>query len=277
MLSNGLTYMLSIIALISYFLYIIVRHGTVGFLFSSAIFLLIAAFVDHIEYITIGLLVIGLTLSIYIQQRDLKMEGFEDSDTPPATEEPVEQKETKTTKATKTTPGVASQNDTSAMATTDDYEDGPAPNVSSNAPAVTKPAIDQTEAAGQIQKALTQLTNASTTASKAAAQPSAASTAASNENFQEPSAGLFKLGELPSEMKKGPFVDVASTMSKAMNSLQPEQMAAMTAESQSLIETQKNLMNMLQSMRPVLQDGRQLLDTFGSIFGSLGGLTGGQK
>jgi hypothetical protein len=108
----------------------------------------------------------------------------------------------------------------------------------------------------------------------AAAQVSAASKAGDAENFQEPSAGLFKLGELPSEMKKGPFVDVASTMSKAMSSLQPEQMAAMTAESQSLLETQKNLMGMLQSMRPVLQDGRQLLDTFGSIFGNLGGLTG---
>jgi hypothetical protein len=109
----------------------------------------------------------------------------------------------------------------------------------------------------------------------AATQDSTASKAGSSENFQEPSAGLFKLGELPSEMKKGPFVDVATTMSKAMSSLQPEQMKAMTEESQSLMETQKNLMNMLQSMRPVLQDGRQLLDTFGSIFGGLGGLAGG--
>jgi hypothetical protein len=61
-----------------------------------------------------------------------------------------------------------------------------------------------------------------------------------------------------------------------MNALQPEQMAAMTAESQSLLETQKNLMGMLQSMRPVLQDGRQLLDTFSGIFGNLGGLGGGK-
>jgi hypothetical protein len=77
-------------------------------------------------------------------------------------------------------------------------------------------------------------------------------------------------------MKKGPFIDAASTMTKAMNALQPDQMAAMTAESQSLLETQKNLMGMLQSMRPVLQDGRQLLDTFSGIFGGLGGLAGGK-
>ena len=92
--------------------------------------------------------------------------------------------------------------------------------------------------------------------------------------LQEPSAGLFKLGELPSEMKKGPFVDVATTMTKAMGSLQPDQIAAMTAESQSLLDTQKNLMGMLQTMSPVLQDGRQLLDTFSNIFSGLGGIGG---
>jgi hypothetical protein len=61
-------------------------------------------------------------------------------------------------------------------------------------------------------------------------------------------------------------------MSKAMGALKPDQLAAMTAESKSLLETQQNLMGMLESMRPVLQDGRQLLDTFGSIFGSMGGM-----
>jgi hypothetical protein len=115
-------------------------------------------------------------------------------------------------------------------------------------------------------------------------QPSQASTAATDvdttaprkpETFQtQKSNGLFKLGEMPSESKSGPFVDVASTLNKAMSALQPDQMAAMTAESKSLLETQQNLMGMLQSMRPVLQDGRQLLDTFGSIFGNLGNVAG---
>ena len=105
-----------------------------------------------------------------------------------------------------------------------------------------------------------------------AAQPSAASgmAAATTDGFSSQSAGLFKLGEMPSESRTGPHVDVASTMRNALSALQPEQMAAMTAESNSLLETQRNLMNMLQTMRPVLQDGRKLLDTFGGIFGSLG-------
>lgn len=86
--------------------------------------------------------------------------------------------------------------------------------------------------------------------------------------------GLFKLGEMPSETKDGPHVDVAATMQNALSALGPDQMSAMTKESQSLLETQKNLMSMLQSMRPVLQDGRQLLDTFGGIFGNLQGVGG---
>lgn len=92
--------------------------------------------------------------------------------------------------------------------------------------------------------------------------------------FQGSQAGLFKLGEMPSEMKEGPHVDVAATMQNALSALGPDQMAAMTKESQSLLETQKNLMGMLQSMRPVLQDGRQLLDTFSGIFGNLQGVGG---
>ena len=86
--------------------------------------------------------------------------------------------------------------------------------------------------------------------------------------------GLFKLGEMPSEAKGGPHVDVAAAMQNALSALGPDQMAAMTKESQSLLETQKNLMGMLQSMRPVLQDGRQLLDTFSGIFGNLQGVGG---
>ena len=258
------------IALISYFIYIIARHGTVGFLFSAAIFLIMSAFVDHIEYVTIGLLIIGLTLSIYLQQSEKKHEGFEEEQKQQAEEEVEE-----ATTAAVETPGVASSDETSSSepATETAMDTPPAPSKSAPAPATPQPAMDPTAISKGIQDAMAKLQTTAENA-KAVAQPSSASAAASTENFQEPSAGLFKLGELPSEMKKGPFVDVASTMTKAMSSLQPDQIAAMTQESQSLLDTQKNLMNMLQSMRPVLQDGRQLLDTFGSIFGGLGSLGG---
>jgi len=255
-MTSSLTYILSIIALIAYFGYIILLHGTVGFLVSTAIFLILSAFLDHTEYVTIGLLIIGLTLSIYVRREGIYLEGFEDSSgaTVP-TEEP--KKEEKAT----TTPVAPSETTASTPA-------NPTP----------QPAIDPAQVAKGLKEAMTQINAVKdkATDANAAFQPSSASKSGSADGFQEPSAGLFKLGELPSEMKKGPFIDAASTMTKAMNALQPDQMAAMTAESQSLLETQKNLMGMLQSMRPVLQDGRQLLDTFSGIFGGLGGLTGGK-
>jgi hypothetical protein len=259
MITNTLTFLFSLVALFSYFVYIIGKHGSLGFLFSAAIFLLISAFVDHVEYITIGLLIIGLTLSLYLQQylpNKTKYEGFEGAEMPKEEEEKQEKQEEPKTDAF----------EGSVPATP--------PTTSTNAPANPAPVMDQEAVSKTVTAALSQLQESPTI--KAAIQPSAAAKAGSSENFQEPSAGLFKLGELPSEMKKGPFVDVASTMTKAMSSLKPDQMAAMTAESQSLMETQKNLMGMLKSMGPVLQDGRQLLDTFGSIFGGLGGLGAGK-
>lgn len=88
----------------------------------------------------------------------------------------------------------------------------------------------------------------------------------SSESFKDNSV-LFKLGELPSESKTGPFIDNASTLMKAMNSLDNNQMKSMTNETKNLLESQKSLMGMLENMRPILQDGRQLLDTFSGIFG----------
>ena len=78
-MTSSLTYILSIIALIAYFGYITLLHGTVGFLVSTAIFLILSAFLDHTEYVTIGLLIIGLTLSIYVRREGIYLEGFEDS------------------------------------------------------------------------------------------------------------------------------------------------------------------------------------------------------
>jgi len=252
MLSNSLTYILSILALLCYFGYIVMLHGTVGFLVSVAIFLLLSSVLDHLEHITIGLLIIGLSLSIYVKTKGPVKEGFEETETPPVPEEKEKEKEPVPTK-----PTVAPSDTT----------------VSTPATPTPTPAIDVAAITKGVQEAMATI-KSSKGDSQGAAQDSSASTAGEADGFQEPSAGLFKLGELPSEMKKGPFVDVASTMTKAMSSLQPDQIASMTAESQSLLDTQKNLMGMLQSMKPVLQDGRQLLDTFSGIFGGLGGLGG---
>jgi hypothetical protein len=53
----------------------------------------------------------------------------------------------------------------------------------------------------------------------------------------------------------------------AYKALKPEQIAAMTKDTQELLATQKSLMNMLDSMKPLLSDGQNMMNMFGSYFG----------
>ena len=77
----------------------------------------------------------------------------------------------------------------------------------------------------------------------------------------------FKLGEIPSQVKNGPHIDAGSTLISAIKSLNPDQINAMSKDTQQLIETQKSLMNMLGSMKPMLNDGKELMNTFQQMFG----------
>ena len=77
----------------------------------------------------------------------------------------------------------------------------------------------------------------------------------------------FKLGEIPSQVKNGPHIDASSTLMKAINSLNPDQINAMTNDTKQLIETQKSLMGMLGTMKPMMNDGKELMETFQEMFG----------
>ena len=84
------------------------------------------------------------------------------------------------------------------------------------------------------------------------------------EEFQSATNELFKLGKMPSEHAEGPMLDAGSTLLKAMSSFNPEQINAMSSDTKQLLDTQKSLMGMLNQMRPVLADGKELLNTFSS-------------
>jgi len=79
--------------------------------------------------------------------------------------------------------------------------------------------------------------------------------------------GLFKLGQLPTETKGGFHIDQGTTVLNALNALQPDQVKKMSEDTQKLIDTQKSLMMMLGTMKPMLSDGKQLIDTFQQMFG----------
>lgn len=72
---------------------------------------------------------------------------------------------------------------------------------------------------------------------------------------------------MPSENTGGPHLDAGSTIMKAMSSFDKNTVSAMTADTKKLLETQKGLMSMLNEMRPVLKDGKELLETFSGMFG----------
>lgn len=298
-MSGIVTYGVSVVTLLIYFMYILVVKGIVGLLFSSAIFLIAFSFTDSIEYVTALVVLLGLAIVMALKA----YEGFNDANTGMA----IEQRVMGWTKAYKQSEGfedakesIEEEKEANPIvdAKLKSEENGQNPTESKPANPDINP-MDKTPLeklekdvksnlmpeniakAKNMSKGLSTSPaanadpiNKSTLASASApatAEPALKSTAGFEGN-----PGLFKLGEMPSDSKSGPFVDVASTMSHAVNSLQPEQMAAMTMESQKLLETQKSLMGMLQSMRPVLQDGRQLLDTFSGIFGGMGkgGITG---
>jgi hypothetical protein len=80
-------------------------------------------------------------------------------------------------------------------------------------------------------------------------------------------AGMFKLGELPSATANGPHIDAGTTIMRALGALNPDQIGSLTDDTRKLLDTQKSLMNMLSTMKPMLSDGQNLLASFTNMFG----------
>lgn len=83
---------------------------------------------------------------------------------------------------------------------------------------------------------------------------------------------LGKKYKLPSEDDDADVhLDAGSTFMNAYKSLKPDQLAAMTKDTQDLMQTQKQLMSTLQTLKPLIMDGKEMMNTFQSYFGSGGG------
>jgi type I site-specific restriction-modification system R (restriction) subunit len=80
---------------------------------------------------------------------------------------------------------------------------------------------------------------------------------------------LGKKYKIPSEGDDADFhLDAGSTFMNAYKSLKPDQLAAMTKDTQDLMQTQKQLMSTLQTLKPLIMDGKEMMNTFQSYFGS---------
>ena len=80
---------------------------------------------------------------------------------------------------------------------------------------------------------------------------------------------LGKKYKLPNEADDQEFhLDAGTTFLNAYKSLKPDQISAMTKDTQDLMQTQKQLMSTLQTLKPLITDGKQMMDMFQGYFGS---------
>lgn len=83
---------------------------------------------------------------------------------------------------------------------------------------------------------------------------------------------LGKKYKMPSEDDDKDFhLDVGTTFLNAYKSLKPDQIASMTKDTQDLMQTQKQLMSTLNTLKPLITDGKEMMQTFQSYFGNSGG------
>jgi hypothetical protein len=86
-------------------------------------------------------------------------------------------------------------------------------------------------------------------------------------------AEMFQLGKkykmpVTEDEDKEFHLDAGTTFMNAYKSLKPEQIAAMTKDTQELMETQKQLMSTLSTLKPLISDSKQMMEMFKSYFGS---------
>jgi hypothetical protein len=76
--------------------------------------------------------------------------------------------------------------------------------------------------------------------------------------------------EPASPKTSSPHVDVGTTILHAYRNLSPEQIGGMRRDTKELLGLQKELMGSLSEMKPAIEQGAELLKTFGTFFGKPG-------
>lgn len=132
----------------------------------------------------------------------------------------------------------------------------------------------QSEADGEEETAVTEeFKQEGAEASKASAKASTKPKKTPPPDHADRPGEMFELGKkykMPAaEGEDSEFhLDAGTTFMNAYKSLKPEQIAAMTKDTQELMETQKQLMSTLHTLKPLISDGKQMMEMFQSYFGS---------
>jgi hypothetical protein len=271
---NKITYNISFAILAITALYTLIYSGLTGILLCSSVALIVAAFLDQFEIIVAISVIFAIFYTHFLKNFIKRFEPFEptQNDTQVGQPEQTQQTEQKKPQVSgfmsSFSEGFADKKPVASKSASSDTQPAiPPEEVTAFTDANTKPVK---EGYTKSKKSKNETFKDSVT-SKDAVTSNAAT---SKEEFQSATNELFKLGKMPSEHKDGPMLDAGSTLLKAMGSFKPEQINAMSSDTKQLLETQKSLMGMLNQMRPVLADGKELLQTFSGMFGN-GGLNMG--
>lgn len=259
---NQLTYHISIVILVITALYTLVYAGLTGLLLTSAITLLAAAFIDEFEVVAAITIIFALFYTMFLKRYLQRLEPFTDKEIIKRVKDmemqyhPQKQNINMETSQpagcyNPSIEGFASASDTPTVPEGESNASGPAPAKTTDA--IPSPEVDKVTKAVSAQENDTKKDMSSKDIPK--------------EEFKSATGGLFKLGEMPSENKDGPHLDAGKTIMQAMSNFDPKTISSMTDDTKKLLETQKGLMSMLNQMRPVLADGRELLQTFSGMFG----------
>ena len=246
---------LGILAL--YAVYGIFAIPFVYFMLSLAVGLIVYSTSDSIEYTVVAVLLTGVLTVLISQAR--RPEGFVDGGA--MISKRVESIRRPQAKAPI---GVYASGFVEGFS---DLSDNPVPTETKPeaAPAASTPGAN---AVAKTVAAATAATAPSTSATTSSTSQPAAVTKSGFQDANSPSTeGLFKLGSIPQDTKGGFHIDQGTTVLNALNALQPDQVKRMSEDTQKLIDTQKSLMMMLGTMKPMLSDGKQLIDTFQTMFG----------
>lgn len=257
-----MTYHISLALLGLTAVYLLMYSGMTGILLVAAATMISAAFLESVEMVT-AVCVISALLYVLVFKRYIKhLEPFQDSAASIKSRiGSIQQKYSQKGQQQQQPQGVYHKSVEGFADVSSEKKEG-APSESSSATQIV-PQVDSEE--------VTRVTEAMENEDKSKDEEKDKDKKIAKEDFQSATNGLFKLGQMPSENTGGPHLDAGSTIMKAMSSFDKNTVSAMTADTKKLLETQKGLMSMLNEMRPVLKDGKELLETFSGMFGGNSG------
>jgi hypothetical protein len=253
---NQTTYFISMILLSITALYTLVYSGITGLLFCSAIGLIVAAFVNQPELIAAAVIFFSLFYLFFLRRYLKNMEPFTNH-----SDEIISRVGNMTSKFH------PSKQDLSKSRKEPFGVYDPAIEGFQD----VNPDVSKEGAPSDSSSASTALTSNQIPSDQVKAVTSALEGKSDEEVEKEETKSatgtLFKTGQMPSENIGGPKLDAGKTIMKAMESFDSNTVSAMTDDTKKLLETQKSLMGMLTQMRPVLSEGKELLQTFSGMFG----------